>query len=155
MKKRKIILILQGGLGNQLFQYAMARSCMGFNDSLIFHTEFYENDSLKRKFGLNYFKIKGTAINRSQSWFLKKTPKYVKKFLIFSNILLEITELDFFFHNVFDIQIKHFTIIKGFWQSEEYFRRIGKELRLELEPKHKIILPNYISRKLHLTNQSK
>lgn len=58
-----IVLFLEGGLGNQLFQYSAAKtlSKLRGNDDIIIDTDFYE-DFRYRRYELNRFKFPGIRI---------------------------------------------------------------------------------------------
>ena len=51
-----------GGIGNQLFQYAMARSLMKKSDLLLFNINSYDEDYLGRQFKLINYNVKGSVI---------------------------------------------------------------------------------------------
>ena len=58
-----IVLFLEGGLGNQLFQYAAARtlSKLRENDDIIIDTDFYKGFG-DRRYELNKFRFSGIRI---------------------------------------------------------------------------------------------
>ena len=71
--KKKIIVLLKGGLGNQLFTYACARAIALRNNAelVLDSVSGFKNDSLyKRTFALNDFNVSG----RLSSYFERKEP---------------------------------------------------------------------------------
>jgi hypothetical protein len=52
-----IITEINGGLGNQLFQYAFARSLAKQTDKMLLDISNYETDYLGRKIGLNNLSV--------------------------------------------------------------------------------------------------
>jgi len=128
-----IITRISGGLGNQMFQYAIAKSmAMKNNDTFKLDLSFYPKQTL-RKYELNlfnieeniakenecislrgkedvWFKIKrklGTQINRPKSYFQEQ---YIAQFdeKIFNQ--------------------KNDIYLDGFWQNENYFKDIRYEI---------------------------
>lgn len=118
-----IIVKLIGGLGNQLFQYAAARSLS------IYHTVPLKLDitalqnSKDRKFELSYFNIANPIASQSEIIVFKKQnvisklcdkilkPRYKRKIYI---------EPHFHFDKFF-YQASSNTYLQGYWQSEKYF----------------------------------
>lgn len=140
---------LVGGLGNQIFQYATGRSLCIKNKIpyLLLNAESYRNDPFGRNLGLNRFNVKGKVIES----------KFVNKMLRKGTKLNKIIS-SFSFYNVFEeSELKLFnfplkssgllTSIKGYWQSEFYFKNIRDELIKELTPKQLPPLPDWVQRK--------
>ncbi len=122
-----IITKLTGGLGNQMFQYAMGRRTAISNETkLKLDTKWYEeisNDDTKREYGLGVFNIDETFAtdkeiyryreNKIERLFNKFKP-YYKKTLIKE-------------YNKFDpnfLRIGKRAYLVGNWQSAEYFKDI-------------------------------
>lgn len=133
-----------GGLGNQLFQYATARGIMKNTDFLFLNVNSYYDDYLERKFKLFKYNIKGS---------LNKNKLIEKSFIPFTKINIILCKLNLYSlikENSFFIQYdikkktKFFTSILGFWQSEIYFKNIRNELLFELTPKVIPDLPEII-----------
>jgi len=150
--KKKIYLYLNGGLGNQLFQYAAARNLAIRNNAKLIidiSTGFTFDLKDQRKFSLtlNLRKTKNIVIKKNIFFFwlfilVKKIFKIKKKFHNFYNFSL-IYEM---FMKRYEKKIKNFVIDKdlylfGFFQSEKYFYE-NKDLILKeiipKEPKDKI-----------------
>lgn len=119
-----IITKLNGGLANQMFQYAFGRHlALIHNTTLKLDASSFFNaqaGDTPREFGLNVFNIQATPATRHEIWWLrdskinrllhKHKPKF-KKSLIKD-------------YNVFDPQYLHVgnnTYLVGNWQSEKYF----------------------------------
>jgi len=138
---QKNIIKIYGGLGNQLFQYAFAKSYQLKNNCLVFldcKTGF-QNDKYKREYLLNQFSIQ---INEPRDFFFK----FYK--LKFFRILIKI-----FFKSIFVYQKKPFKkfnldyllnhkkkikIFQGYWQSPLYFNQYSKNIKKDLNIKAKI-----------------
>jgi hypothetical protein len=107
------IIKIQGGLGNQMFQYAYGRNLELQGKKVVFDTSFFNGSRTKsntpRTFNLNQFNIKTKA-----------------KFITKSHPLLSI---------VAKIKRKLGYIQEGYWQKEKYFIKIADLIRLEFTPK--------------------
>lgn len=134
----------KAGLGNQLFQYAAARSLMKKNDFLLFDLSNYQNDYLSREFTLNQFRVKGQVLSN----------KIFHKFFIPNtklNIVLAalkgfsfIKENGFYIHENLRKECKLITTIEGYWQSADYFENIRNQLIKEIVPHDLPSLPDFI-----------
>lgn len=132
--ENKFIIKFNGGLGNQMFQYAFARALeikTGVNP--VFDMSFFEKKYARpyelNIFGLNVPKVEdlATKLKLSIIWKLKKK-LHNKKFL----------GLNFYSepHFEFDenlLKLEPNTYIEGFFQSEKYFSTISSQLREELQ----------------------
>ncbi len=132
MSRNRIIIIrLQGGLGNQMFQYAAAKSLSIQTDSsLYFDTSLLDlnkdatDDFTPRKFDLNIFKnINNLLIEKINHTSFKIGKK------VFSNRGLFSTRIQIYnephFHadkNYFNIQPP--VVLTGYFNSEYYFKQI-------------------------------
>ncbi len=147
-----IIVKLMGGLGNQMFQYAAAKSVALRNESeLLIDTSFLEDKSEKedftyRNFELNVFQLKDTVIDDIQ------LQLFFKKVKIFDLLKLNRLNQDFFkykisFHKIirenrFSQKIEIFDLIsdnsllEGYWQSEMYFKSYKHVIREEFRFNH-------------------
>ena len=129
-----IIAKLTGGLGNQMFQYAMGRRC-----ALVNHTQlkldlsFFEQPNpgtTPRSFRLNAFAIAAERATEKEIHFLRRSifMRARNKFLPWwkKNIIKDYHRFDSHYLRVG----KHAYLI-GDWQSEEYFRDIADTIRKE------------------------
>lgn len=137
-----IIAQLQGGLGNQLFQYAAARALAHKRKcSLLLDQSWFAKDHedvTPREFLLFKLRTKGIPIS---STLIEKRPKLIRR--IFQNIwpisLYIYAEKT---HYKFDSQIERAPFFKiqnlyliGYWQSYRYFESIKKILQTEISTK--------------------
>jgi len=105
-----IVTKLQGGLGNQMFQYAIGKQiAMRNNTELVLDTTFYNYDR-KRTYELHKFNV---------------TDKVAQ--LNFSHNCNVITENSQCFNEQI-LNIKDNCYLSGFWQSEKYFKSIRQTI---------------------------
>ncbi|RYE17266.1 MAG: alpha-1,2-fucosyltransferase, partial [Sphingobacteriaceae bacterium] len=131
-----IVVKISHGLGNQLFQYATARHLSIIkNTSLCLDTRYYqyryETDTL-REFKLKPFNLRYSLLHRNPP--LVKLSKATK--------LVKGRTLKPFFHliskqgNAWTPEVQNanslFIYLKGFWQSEKYFKESEDIIRKEL-----------------------
>lgn len=117
-----VIVKLMGGLGNQLFQYALGRNlAQRNNDELKLDISYFEDNAL-RKYRLGNFQIKEDFATTDE---VTKTEKIFEPDLSFHGDILQ---------RLGDIHLI------GYWQSEKYFRSIGDLIRLEFVLKNEISL---------------
>ncbi|MDX2302414.1 MAG: alpha-1,2-fucosyltransferase [Microscillaceae bacterium] len=131
----RIIIQLKGGLGNQMFQYALGRHLAHIHqcdlklDISVIQLRHNSSWITQRKYELGAFHI--------QENLCKNTPKNLSSFLkkpLFSKNPTPILEKDFAFDpSVFTLKPPLHLI--GYWQSEQYFKPIEPILREEFKPK--------------------
>lgn len=132
-----IITRLQGGMGNQMFQYAFARAlAVRNNTSLGFDTSFYSNPGTPvRTYDLNLFSIDGTVLLRKDIPMVHRT--YLTGFIgrSFTKIKTQLLsnhgkETNFHFD-----KNKTFLMgdayLDGYWQSYKYFDSIAETIRAD------------------------
>jgi hypothetical protein len=125
-----IIAIIYGGIGNQMFQYAAAKSIsIEKKLKLVLDISRFEDYKL-RKYSLQHFNIKGKIY--------KKPNRYLRKV---QNLLFKktrYTEMDFGFdHNIFKID-GDCIILDGYFQSEKYFLMHKNEIKNDFSIKSKL-----------------
>lgn len=145
--KNKIMVIikLQGGLGNQMFQYALGRSLaeknkIDFKLDLSFYNK--EKNNLHRNYSLKYFNIIENIAEEDE---LKKTKEYRQKnkliyffYRIFSKKNIVYVKENFFYFGKDILKIKNNAYLDGYWQSEKYFKNIESIIKQEFTLKNKL-----------------
>jgi hypothetical protein len=143
-KMNKVIIVrLKGGLGNQMFQYALARR-IAFEtgqEVKLDVTSGFEGDFFKREYRLDYFNISLEAATPGElalhKYFMKNIPgriymKLIKYIDYYSGY--EIKEKENFTFDPKMLKLAKSRYYDGYWQSPEYFDFIRplllKELRL-------------------------
>ncbi|MEN6461043.1 MAG: alpha-1,2-fucosyltransferase [Syntrophomonas sp.] len=126
-----IIVRLKGGLGNQLFQYALGRKiALIHNTVLKFDISFYEQEGI-RSYDLTHFNIieniaTQNEINRIRGKICLHKDRYN----------CPVVEEPFFPYNPRIIQVPNNVYLDGYWQSEKYFLDIEDILRREFTVKY-------------------
>lgn len=119
-----IITILEGGLGNQLFQYAIGRHLsIKNNDRLVIDASVYLFDKL-RHYDLDRYNIKAEVGNIATCFSARLAKNIIPK--IEKKITLPIKyvkERNNYFNNEILSEQRNI-ILDGYWQSEEYFKDI-------------------------------
>jgi hypothetical protein len=138
-----IIVKLIGGLGNQLFQYALGRNLALKNDTeLKLDISGFEIYKL-HNYGLYHFNIIENIAKDEEIQCFKRTRKQVFSYTIdkISKRFFPwykrkyITEPDFSYNsNIFKITKNAY--LEGYWQSEKYFTDISETIRKEISVKN-------------------
>ncbi len=136
-----IIIKLQGGLGNQMFQYALGKKLISNNTTVKFDISWYKKYP-KRTYALKHFNIVEHIASNKE---VKKLRKYRKKgrllaffhnyFIADDSVYIKQKQFEF---NSEILKIKDPSYLDGHWQSEKYFGDakdiIRKEFTLKNEP---------------------
>lgn len=137
-----IVMRLKGGLGNQMFQYALGRRlAIDHNTDLMLDTASFNHDRL-RVYRLDVFNIKASASDRLPFVATDSRFKYVNHIFqkiksLFGKPYQIIKEKGF----PFDPTILHCSdqaYLDGFWQSEQYFDSVSQIIREDLALKSPI-----------------
>jgi hypothetical protein len=142
-KKKKINLHLSGGLGNQLFQYAFAKSISIHNDTDLHidnYTGFLLDKTYKRELELDHFLViynkisflsfvKFIMLKINQRLFKPVQKKILTKF--YGNYLFELDYEPIDFNT---LKNKDDLWIFGYWQNPNYFYSIKQIILKELSP---------------------
>jgi len=141
---RKVILEVKGGLGNQMFQYAAARSLsLDLNAELVIEKKlgFFLDLEYKRKFELNklstVFSI--SSLTDSFPFYIERINSYLKRHFKLSNSQGQ-SRNHFFERNFSYINLEQVDRIgkrfwmSGYFQDPRYFEAHKKEVFKELAP---------------------
>jgi hypothetical protein len=132
--KKKAIVRVFGGLGNQLFIYAFARSiALKYNIPVFLETRTgFMKDPYKRKYRLKYYKIKLPLCSIIDSFFypLRRRYKKTTKLLFPHSIYVPESCVDSF-DKLISYGNKFF--FEGYWQKEDYFNEYFNIIKDELK----------------------
>ncbi len=141
-----IKIILQGGLGNQLFQYAIGYSLSKYMEQeLVLDTSFYNsiiNITAKNKrycqlqlFDLEYCRF------QNRIFFLYQIINKFKLYKILNNninFICENSNCRFYQNEIIEKVNSKNNYLYGFWQNTNYFNTYIEDLRRQLVPKYNI-----------------
>ncbi|MCX6738749.1 MAG: alpha-1,2-fucosyltransferase [Candidatus Parcubacteria bacterium] len=123
-----IIIKAIGGLGNQLFQYALGRRLsLERNTELFFDTTWYEKPP-NRKYSLNKFNTIGTVASKTDG---KKRKPLLLDVILPINKKRYIREQSFRFDKKI-LSVGKDVYLDGYWQSPKYFESIEDILKKDL-----------------------
>lgn len=149
-----IIVKISGGLGNQIFQYATARSiALKFNRKLFIDKSWFnninrsedaedKNATTKRDFLLNNFSIESKILNNFYINWIDRTKifsKSYKSFNVFSSIFLRNLSYSYFDSNnnsIKDIKAAKRAYLIGYWQNNNIIEKYKSSLLNELQLKN-------------------
>jgi len=130
IKKRILKVRIFGGIGNQLFCYAVAKSLAIQNDAklLIDHYSSFKKDPYNRIYQLDNFNISSKKFikGRFSGVFYKIYYKFlylISNLSSFENRIYIKHEGVNFDKRVLNIRPKRITYLEGCWQSEKYFKK--------------------------------
>lgn len=136
-----IVVRLQGGLGNQLFQYAFGKSISKkFKKKLFLDKSKYSSKTEKREFHLEKFRLKYDGYyNGYSNKYLFEITKLLN-FVFFKNFKFYEEKFFHFDNEIFNLDYKNKNyFFNGYWQSYKYFIDYLPEIRSELN------LVNYLN----------
>jgi hypothetical protein len=170
INSKKVVVKIFGGLGNQMFQYAIGRSIAKYNgmDFLIESKSGFKNDFYERRFGLSHFNIIADEVDpkilpkkvvkRSRFNFIQRIIDFFDNRFPYVNYLLdskywEIVYEKNLYYNLSVFKFSKNKYLTGYWQSELYFKDIRDDLLNEFSLKHPLDSINYqFSEKIKNTN---
>lgn len=138
-----IITRISGGLGNQMFQYAIARSMAQRNVNIFkLDISFYPKQTL-RKYELDLFNIDENIATEKECIKLRGNEGFL--FKVLKKLKLPIKRPTSYTkekqNTIFDEEVYKRTgdiYLDGFWQNEKYFIDIREVLIQDFSPKHEI-----------------
>lgn len=117
-----IVVRLRGGLGNQMFQYAIGKNLALQNNTILkFDVSELEQDKL-RHYELDIFNISGSIATRFTMMFVCIFNKRIMS-KILGKYYLCIKQQDLYFNEKMLLK-KGNIYLDGYWQSENYFKEI-------------------------------
>lgn len=130
-----IISRITSGIGNQLFQYALAKSLALRNNTslyldLSYYKQLYETDT-PRVFKLHHFNIDYSVLNTSPYLYVSKSTKMLPNRTL-KPLFEFVKEKQFHFDPSVLRARARFVTLDGFWQSERYFGDHNDAIRREL-----------------------
>lgn len=155
-----ITIYFRGGMGNQMFQYALYRSLKAKGKNVFIYDNVHNREikrrvSIKDYFNVDYEEHK-SAINELVDNISQHAYTFIKKpFLFFEKIIRRRVNDN----NVFDDNIFYLNnvILDGYWQSEKYFSdpEVQKQLRRDFTPLDTIEFSDeykYLKKQINNTN---
>jgi hypothetical protein len=138
MTQKKVIVRLKGGLGNQLFQYATARSIAHKNNAQLWLDTFtgYRSDPFRRTFGLDRYDIRAQLLPEAECFHRLHKSRVARKLRSYRERCYMRWLGRAFDPFTYGLKINRDAVmLEGFWQSEAYFRNVADPLRTELRLK--------------------
>lgn len=135
-----ITVKLKGGLGNQMFQYALGRNLSIKNKTTLIVDTFSFIKNKNRKFELDKYNTRFRVLTLYEKIIIYILNK-VSQYRLFSNIHKCVKEEKKYFDKKI-LSLKGNLYLDGYWQSEKYFQEIRHILLKEFNLKHKIVKKN-------------
>ena len=134
-----IVMRLKGGLGNQLFQYALGRALsLSKNTTLQLDTSSFKSDTL-REYRLDAFNIAASTSDQLPFFATDGRAKHFNTLIqgirgLFFKPYQIIKEKSFSFDPSV-LECSDHAYLDGFWQSEQYFASFAQDIRKDLSLK--------------------
>ncbi|SDF51651.1 alpha-1,2-fucosyltransferase [Chitinophaga filiformis] len=128
-----IVMIMMGGIGNQMFQYAFGRFLsLKYNVPLFLNRCIYDNGLSNRTFDLDIFRLGSDVIIGGHIPLAK---------LVYGKEVIRMEEDDFRYNEPFLHRVDHYLryqrdvvlMLKGYWQSYRYLLPIDYILRQDFQ----------------------
>ncbi len=134
-----ILIKVHGGLGNQLFQYALGRSLALSSRAVVKYDKSWYATQTKRAYELDHFRTVTEIASEAETTTLRQYerrpgPQHFIHNLFAANEKIYIREIDFRYDPAI-LTTRAPAYLDGYWQSEKYFSSIAKQLRSELRIK--------------------
>lgn len=141
-----IIVKLQGGLGNQMFQYALGRHLSIKNNAQFKLDTSPLNETAqnvtKREYDLSVFNIKESfATEKEVAWFKKYRFKPGKIWFLYNRTVVNRSRYAWEEHFNFEpwiLDLKDPVYLDGFWNTEKYFKDIEDVIRKDFTLKESL-----------------
>ncbi len=136
-----IITRLIGGLGNQIFQYAIGKQLAILHKTKLFlDCRDFENYTL-RKYALDCFQHTAQIASTELLENFENYPHHLSRierlwqYRLLGNRNLKVTETNFAYTEgiIKNYGRRQHIYLAGYWQSEKYFKAVEKELRKDLQ----------------------
>lgn len=138
-----IYVRLNGGLGNQMFQYAAGRRlALHLQTGLKLDLSVYESDGL-RTYGLAPFRIEAEVASGAELRTFHSPDMHVRilrKFGMMRQPVLRETGLKF---DARLLSLNDDSYLEGYWQSEQYFRDVSEQVRKDFTLREPLIPEAY------------
>jgi hypothetical protein len=141
-QRKKLIVRLAGGLGNQLFTYSAARRLATVNGAelVVDHKSgFYIDRVYKQRYQLHHFRTSARLASYHErfepfSRIRRAILRAKSRRLPFSERHLVAQDFIAFDARLLDLRFEATRYFEGYWQSERYFKDIADQIREELTP---------------------
>jgi len=136
---KKIIVWIAGGLGNQLFQYAAARSLANSHHRQLVIDPLFSLKPNRRRYKLNRYRIQAKFLSLNDLLLIKqKKYPFFKHFTVDGKQFVEVDET-----TLIDEVENHPDILymRGYWQDERYFVKFRTEILNEIALRRQPPLP--------------
>lgn len=136
--QRPVISKLSGGIGNQMFQYAIGRTlALRMNAPLILDISWFSTHE-ERPFALDKLCISGDIYHTpfAESKLLAGPISKLATPLIRMRFGVPVYKVRQFNFDPHILEIKGGVYLKGYWQSEKYFEKESEKVRLDFRCKH-------------------
>jgi hypothetical protein len=140
-----VVVQIGGGLGNQLFQYAMGRRLALVNGMplILDHLSTFPRDFHRRKFVLDRFNIQCGYVPPSASY-ASLPGRFRRRWDRWVNHMRDPARRSYIAENpaqafepaLLDFKVNHPIYFEGYWQHEEYFRDMAPQIRADFTPKN-------------------
>jgi hypothetical protein len=134
-----IAINFQGGLGNQMFQYALGECLAYYKNVKVFYDhstledKSSKNDFVNRKYELNHFSINPPKFHRWKRNLLVSTPVSICKNPILK-VIKYFNRYEIYNEKSFSYDSNVFLLnrnlyLNGYWQSPKYFEKIENKIK--------------------------